>query len=266
MINGVRNSYSNVIVVDAGNSLYERTRISNLSGDLDLTSAKYSAKAMSEIKYDIVNIGQNDLSGGLDYLKEITESVNFTLISANLLSMDTMTPVFEPTVIKEIGGKRVGFFGVMGGSTSGAHDVDTFIITDPEKAAAKAVEELRKDCDLVVALLAMERVDANILAKKIPGIDLVITLSRPRPIPRPIEVGNTTMVASDKKGKRIGRVTVTFLGSGKKNYKGEILPAGLLVRRDRTISKVENEYYYWLKKHYPAVIGEKPLPKNGDNK
>jgi 2',3'-cyclic-nucleotide 2'-phosphodiesterase (5'-nucleotidase family) len=256
LINGVRNSYSNVIVVDTGNSLYERTRISNLSGDLDLTSAKYSAKAMSEIKYDIVNVGQNDLAGGLDYLKEITKSANFTLMSANLFSAETMMPIFKATMVKEIGGKRIGFFGVMGGSTSGAHDVDTFIITDPESAAKKAVEELRKDCDLVVALLAMERVEANILAKKIPGIDLVITLSRPHPIPRPIEVGDTTMVASDKQGKRIGRVTVTFLGSNKKSYKGEILPAGLLVRRDRAISKVENEYYYWIKEHYPAVIGE----------
>lgn len=252
----MRNGYSNVIVVDAGNSLFERIRVSTITKDLDMTSAKFSAVAMSEIRYDIVNVGQNDLAGGLDYLKELTASANFTLISANLLSVETMEPVFESTVVKEVGGKRIGFFGVMGGTTSGAHDVDTFIITDPERAAKKAVEELRESCDLVVALLAMERVNANLLAKNIPGIDLIITLSRPHPIPRPIEVGEATMVAGDKKGKRIGRVTVTFGGAGKKTYSGEILPAGLLVKRNPTISKVENEYYYWLKEHHPAVVGE----------
>lgn len=241
-------------MVDAGNSLFERIRVSTITEDLDLTSAKFSAKGMSEIGYDIVNVGQNDLAGGLDYLKELTESANFTLVSANLLSIETMEPVFEPTVIKEIGGKRIGFFGVMGGTASGAHDVDTFIITDPERAAKKAVEELNESCDLVVALLGMERVDANLLAKNVPGIDLVITLSRPHPIPRPITVGGAAMMAGDKKGKRIGRVTVTF--GDKKTYSGEILPAGLLVRRDPKVSKVENEYYYWLKEHHPAVIGE----------
>jgi len=243
-------------VVDAGNSLFERIRVSTITEDLDMTSAKYSALGMSEIGYDIVNVGQNDLAGGLDYLKQLTESAGFTLISANLLSLETMEPVFEATAVKEMGGRQIGFFGVMGGTASGAHDVDTFIITDPERAAKKAVEELRGDCDLVVALLAMERIDANLLAKNVPGIDLVITLSRPHPIPRPITVGDTTMVAGDKQGKRIGRVTVTFGSSGKKSYGGEILPAGLLVKRDPNVSKVENEYYYWLKKHHPAVIGE----------
>ncbi|MBN1572409.1 MAG: hypothetical protein JW984_04350 [Deltaproteobacteria bacterium] len=243
-------------MVDAGNSLFERIRVSSLTEDLDLTSAKYSALGMSEIGYDIVNVGQNDLAGGLDYLKELTESASFTPISANLLSVGTMEPVFKATVVKEVEGKRIGFFGVMGGTASGAHDVDTFIITDPERAAKKAVEELRGSCDLVVALLAMERVEANLLAKNVPGIDLVITLSRPNPIPRPIEVGNTTMVAGDKQGKRIGRVTVTFGGSGKKTYTGEILPAGLLVKRDPKVSKVENEYYHWLKEHHPAAVGE----------
>jgi 2',3'-cyclic-nucleotide 2'-phosphodiesterase (5'-nucleotidase family) len=250
----VRNGYDNVLVVDAGNSLFHRVSLSSISEEEERVGAALVARAMKEINYDVVNVGPTDLAAGLDFFKEVMESAPFTIVSANILSVETAEFVFEPYVIKEVGGVTVGFFGVMGGGVSGAHDVMTFVITDPKKAAEMAIEDLQKGCDLVVGLLAMDRREANEFAEEVTGIDLIITTSEPRPIPIPTQVGKTVMVSGDEKGKRIGRVTVTMGSGGPYSFEGGMIPAGSLVYRDVEVRKVENEFYYWLREHNPGAV------------
>jgi 2',3'-cyclic-nucleotide 2'-phosphodiesterase (5'-nucleotidase family) len=230
------------------------------SEEEDKLKAELTARALSESGYDVVNVGPNDLAGGLDFLKEITKSKDFTLVSSNILSVEDLGFVFDPYVIVERGGVKVGFFGVMGGGISGAHDIETFIITDPITAGKKAVGNLAGKCDLIVGLLATDRATANEFAEEVEGVDLIITISQPSPIPVPVKVGKTTMVTADEKGKRIGRVTTNTGGARPYTFKGEMLPAGTLVLRDPVVRKVENEYYYWMKEHNPGVI----VPPSGN--
>ncbi len=245
-------------MVDAGNSLFNGISLSSITEAEDKVAAEYVAKGMSLVKYDVANVGPNDLAAGLDFLVKIRDTSSFKIISSNIVLKKTGAPVFETSFVKNVGGVKVGFFGIAGGGVSGAHDVDTFTFTDPRETGRKMVKELSGKATLIVALLAMDRKDAYDFAKAVPGVDLIITTSEPQPIPIPTLHEGVYMVSADEKGKRLGRVTVTIGAARPYRMTGEMVPVGSLIFRDSVLNKLENEYYRWLQKNTPESAGSPP--------
>jgi len=254
LIENIENGYENVIVVDAGNFLFRRTSIFPTSEEEDRIAAGFVSRGLSEMGYDVVNVGPNDLAAGLDFLTGLKNEYSLPLLSANLLITDTLQPVFEPYMIVEIGGVSVGFVGVMGGGVSGAHDFDTFLITDPANAAKAAIDQIEGRCNLVVVMAAMDRQDAYDFADEVDGIDLIITTSEPQPLPIPMAAGDAVMVSADEKGKRIARVTIRMGAEGPADFDTEMIPAGSLEFRHREVREIEDEFYYWLREHNPSSV------------
>ncbi len=258
MIHEIRKDYPNVLLVDAGNFLFSSINLSSITETADKVAARYVAKGMSLVKYDVANVGPNDLAAGLDFLLDIKKDATFTIISSNIVSTKTNSPIFEASVIKTIGGVKVGFFGIAGTNASGAHDRQTFAFADPEETGKKMVMELSKKAAVVVALLAMDRKDAYDFAAAVPGIDLIVTTSQPQPIPVPKPRGTSYIASGDEKGKRLGRASIVVGPSRPFKITGEIIPIGSLINRDPSLNKLENDYYKWLKDYAPASAGDPP--------
>lgn len=258
MLNEIRKNYPNVLVADAGNFLFSSTRLSSITEVADKEAARYVAKGMSLLKYDVANVGPNDLAAGLDFLLDIRKDAGFTMISSNIVSSKTAAPIFEASVIKTIGGVRVGFFGIAGGDTSGAPDKERYLFFDPETTGRRMVAELSKKADVIVALLSMDRKDAYDFAAAVPGIDLIVTTAQPQPIPVPKSIAATWMVSGDEKGKRLGRTTLVVGPSRPYRVTGEIIPIGSLINRGSSLNKLEDDYYNWLKEYSPESAGDPP--------
>jgi 5'-nucleotidase / UDP-sugar diphosphatase len=258
VLNDIRKNYPNVVVADAGNSLFSSTRVSPISAEADKAAARYIFSAMGLVKYDVANVGPNDLAAGLDFLLEIRKDAGFAVISSNIVSSKTNEPIFDATVVKTVGGVRVGFFGIAGPVDSGAHDRETFSFADPEATGKRMVAELSKKAAVIVALLAMDRKEAYDFAAEVGGIDLIVTTSQPQPIPVPKPVGTTYMATGDEKGKRLGRATIVVGPSRPYKVTGEIIPIGSLLNRNASLDKLEYDYYNWLKEHSPGSAGDPP--------
>ncbi len=263
MIDEIRKDYPNVILADAGNFLFRSINLFSITEEADKVAAQYVARGMSLVKYDVANVGPNDLAAGLDFLLDIKKESSFTIISSNIVSSKTNAPIFETSVIKTVGGVKVGFFGIAGGNVSGAHDRDSFSFTDPEVTGKKMVAELSKKATVIVALLAMDRKDVYDFSVAVGGIDLIITTSEPQPIPIPTPFGTAYLASGDEKGKRLGRATIVVGASRPYKITGEIIPIGSLINRNPALNKLENDYYKWLKEHSPGSAGEPP-DKAGD--
>lgn len=258
MIAEIRKNYPNVLLVDAGNFLFRSTTLFSITEEADKVAAHYVGTGMSLVKYDVANVGPNDLTAGLDFLMDIRRDAGFTIISSNIVSSKTNAPIFETSVIKTVGGVKVGFFGIAGGSVSGAHDRESFTFADPEVTGKKMVAELSKKAALIVALLAMDRKEAYDFAAAVGGIDLIITTSDPQPIPVPRLIGTAFLASGDEKGKRVGRATIVVGAARPYIITGEIVPIGSLINRDPALNNLEYEYYKWLKEHSPESAGEPP--------
>ncbi len=127
--------------------------------------------------YQAVGLGPADLQLGIGTLKDFERVARFAFLCANLVDKQTRKPIFRPSVVMEAGGIRFGIYAVMQVLTNETY-VNRVIpdaeILDPEKVTAQLVPELKKSCDVVIALSHLN-VDTNekILATN-PGIDVLI--------------------------------------------------------------------------------------------
>jgi len=139
---------------------------------------------MARLGYAAANVGERDLYLGIGQLQEWTKKTPLLLLSSNLVYQDSGEPVFQRTLLKTLppAGSvkkkfRVGVIGLArmnAGLAATAPDGRNIVTLDPVTAAKSMVAEVRKKCDLLVALVTLNLDESKELARQVPGIDLVL--------------------------------------------------------------------------------------------
>ena len=95
----------NVVLVDAGDAI---------QGDLAgaLSKGDYIVDIMNQVGYDVAVPGNHEFDFGMDQFLALTQKANAKYISSNFMDTKANKTVFDPYVIKEIGGKKVAFVGI----------------------------------------------------------------------------------------------------------------------------------------------------------
>lgn len=71
------------------------------------------AEAYREMGYEVINVGQNDLAFGVNFLKKVASNAQLTLISTNLYDATTGEPLFQKSYVCTVGGHKVGVLGIL---------------------------------------------------------------------------------------------------------------------------------------------------------
>ncbi|WP_253735894.1 bifunctional 2',3'-cyclic-nucleotide 2'-phosphodiesterase/3'-nucleotidase [Paenibacillus sp. FJAT-26967] len=119
-----RKANPNTLLVHAGDSVGATAPVSSMERD------KPTMEFMNLMKFDVGTLGNHEfdqgvaalraqINGGPDPKKPdvLYDKANFPYVSTNALDAATDKPLFEPYVIKEIGGAKIGFIGVATMST-----------------------------------------------------------------------------------------------------------------------------------------------------
>ncbi len=217
-----------VLLVDAGDFLMG-SLFHMVSRELAL-----ELRLMQRMGYDITTLGNHEYDlrpAGLARILTRARKAGVTLpiVSSNTIFSaesdkdDTLEAAFREGIVRpytviERGGVRIGFFGLMGKM---AAEVAPFAkpvtFGDPAEAARKMVEILRKKekVDMVVCLshsgldLARpSKSEDEILAREVPGIDIIISGHTHTPLEKPIIAGNTIIVQAWCYGRWAGVLDV----------------------------------------------------------
>lgn len=105
---------------------------------------------MEEIGCHAFNIGEYDLVGGYDFLKELKENSTIPFISANLYAVDTGSPAFNPYVIIEKNDLKIGIIGVTD-NLSGT-DKKLYML-DYLTEGQKYIDKIRGEVDIIIMLV-----------------------------------------------------------------------------------------------------------------
>lgn len=210
----LKKAQTNVLNLDAGNALFPYQGPGMMITDDLKKRAGLMARGIAAMKTDVVNVGGQDLAGGLDFLVNTLAKPEgaepLPLISANLQKKDTGEMPFPPNKIITIGDLQVGVFGLIAPAGITAPGLAA---KDPTTVAKQMVQELRSKCDLVIALYDGNYTDASRLAGEVPGIDLLIVSDRAgEPRPQPLAVKNSLLVQAGNRGMYIGRLELTVTG------------------------------------------------------
>src|SRR5262249_21836649 len=104
LVDSIRTQFGQVALVDAGGFFPEA------DGQQDLAS--FLMDAMSRLNTDAVGVAERDLRYGTSFLSAEAKRSGLPVVCANLIEKVSGKPLFDPYLIKKIGGVKVGFFGL----------------------------------------------------------------------------------------------------------------------------------------------------------
>lgn len=178
IIDSVRKAEKNVILVDAGDMVQGTLYFKYFKGDVEYP-------LMNMLGYDIRILGNHEFDNGMKDLAKYYKDVKADRLSANYdFSGTELQGMFDPYVIKKVGGKKIGFIGINVDPESliSKENIEGVKFKDVIKTANETAAYLknRKKCDLVVVVSHIGVVKENDkatdydLARASRDIDIII--------------------------------------------------------------------------------------------
>jgi len=162
--------------------------------------------------YHVVNVGEYDLTMGLEFLRELKEQARFTFVSSNLLEKMTRRLPFNAYQIERVNNIRVGIFGLL--DPKAAEKDSTIIVKDPFATASEIVKDLHDQTDLVICLSNLGVEENKRLSREVPGITAIVTSGAYRQaLQEPIIEKDTMILQASQKGQYLGILEVLAAGS-----------------------------------------------------
>jgi nitrate/TMAO reductase-like tetraheme cytochrome c subunit len=192
-------------------------------------------KAMAEMEYDAVNIGEQDLVLGIGYLRYVADYTGIPLLSANMMDASG-APIFQQYLLKEFSASAAPVSAAVIGIISPDFQTDIaeiapdIRIEDYEPILNELAFRLRPQVDLLILLAHANEEEAIAIARNFPQFDLIIVShSGDDPLVMPEEVNGVPIAFAGTHGMHVGMAT--FACPGKK-----------AVLRSYKVEKLEEKY------------------------
>lgn len=208
----IRAANPNVLLLDAGDTLHGQTFAT-------LTKGENIIKLMNLLKYDAMTPGNHDFNYDQNQLVALSAKMSFPLLSSNVKKSDG-TPLFTPSVIKEIGGLKVGLFALSTPETAyktHPNNVAGLTFADPVAEAKAMVAELQDKTDVIVCLSHLgldegSEFTSKKVAEAVPGIDVIVDGHSHTVLKEGLKVGTTLIGQTGDYDKNLGIIEITVSG------------------------------------------------------
>lgn len=264
---------ADVLLVSAGDSIMGKPLVSADQG-------KSAIEFMNAAGYDAMTVGNHELDFGIDNLKALAKDADFPILCADMTTEADGKTVFDSNKIFDIGGVKVGVFGLATPETLTKADASkmpgiTFPQTDKLYAVAQAqVDELNKaGADLIVCLGHLGIDDESIgnrsidVCEHVDGIDLFIDgHSHSTTADIIAKVGDTNVVNGTKivsTGTALANVGVVIYDQETGTLTDELVPAASYTKTDADVAKLVDDRNTAVDKVYGEKIATTEVDLNG---
>ncbi len=205
LINLLRKDDNNGIILSLGD-------IPGKVGRQDEIKMETTLKAFEQMGYTAHNIGEKDISMGIDLLGYLSQISSVNFVSSNIVNLNPQILKIEPYIIKEIKTKettlKVGILGIV--SPGLIDDVYQEIeVVDPIVSLKPLLNKLSDKTDLLILLSHAEIEDSIKIAEIYPEFDLIISgHGIDEPVLHLAKVKNTYVIPVGEKGKYLGTITI----------------------------------------------------------
>ena len=168
-----------------------------------------------------------------------------------------------PYTIIERGGVKIGVYGVLGEDADACAPKSGLTFEDIVESSKKVVPQLKKEgADMIVCLSHSgtsqdkDKSEDEILARKVPEIDLIISGHTHTKLDKVIQYGDTYIVSAGSYGECLGEVQLEQKDDGRwtlQNYKLNRLDEN--VTGDKTITKELEKYKSLVNEEYLSRFG-----------
>ena len=224
LIKEAKEANPNTLVLDAGDTLHGMP-IVNISKGLN------ALRVLEEAGYDYMTLGNHDFNYGYQRLLELKDMSTVGMISANVLK-DGKT-LFDPYVIKEIGGVKIGIFGLATPETAyktSPANVEGITFADSIEISKKMVEELDEQTDVIIGLVHIGLDESSVITSKamaenVEGIDILIDGHSHTVLENGMLVNDTLIAQTGNYGQALGYIDIEVKDGEIVSKTAKLLPA-----------------------------------------
>ena len=223
-----RESNPNLLLLDSGDTI-QGTPLAYFHNKKNNAPPDPMMLTMSALKYDAMAVGNHEYNFGLKNLEKARREASFPWISSNTYKAGTNETYYQPYIIKEVGGVRVG---VLGLTTPGIPNWENpqnysgLEFRETVGEAKKWVPILRgkERVDLVVISMhmgveedlrtgelnpsSMPNENAAVrIAREVPGIDLILMGHTHREVPS-LFVNGVLLIQANHWGRHLARADI----------------------------------------------------------
>ena len=166
-------------------------------------------QSLNLMGYDAMGVGDDDLTLGKEFLMEVSKKANFPFLSSNILDGESGKPVFQPYLLKERNGLRIGIFSLLSPDLFSAPSdsrLKGLILQNPIETAQGIVKEIQSKADLVILLSHLGYQKDVEFAQNVPGVHLIVGGHTGINLSFPPVIKNTVILHSAPKGMYGGRL------------------------------------------------------------
>ncbi len=286
IIKGVRKENPNLLLLDSGDTIqgtplvYYHNKKNNQPPDPMML-------AMNALHYDAMAVGNHEYNFGLNVLGKARREANFPWLSANTYKKGTDQTAYNPYLVKEVNGVRVGILGLTTPGIPSWENPENYAGLEFRETVAEAKkwvrvlrEKERADVVVIAMHMGMEedlrtgKIDpgqvknenaAVSIAEQVPGVDVILMGHTHREVPS-VYINGVLLTQADKWARRVARVDLYLEQENASDANGvrwrvaaksaRTIPIDERVKPDEEIAKLVAPYDRETQGWLGRVIGE----------
>lgn len=188
--------------VDAGDAFFQALAIASKEEKKLRSMADGITNIYNAMGCKVMNVGRNDLALGAEFITHIQSTAKFPMISANIISLKSGQPAFEPYFILETPDLKIGLIGVTLPNPNASTD---YKFNDPLTSAQGAIDAIKSDVDVVIVLASLEDSQIPNFVAGVKGADFVVSSRSFRVSSQPkTDANGVTLIQNGTRGKYAG--------------------------------------------------------------
>ncbi len=248
----------NVLLLDSGDTWQGTAVALHTKGEAIVDAQNY-------LGVDVM-VGHWEFTYGKERVAELIKMFKGDFISQNVIDNDPFSDDFEelifpPYTIKEVGGTKIGIIGQSFPFTSTANPkrfTEGWSFALRHETLQEYVDKLRKE-DKVDAVVVLSHDGFSVdqeLAKKVTGVDFILSGHTHDPSPKPIVINDTVILIAGSHGKYVGRLDIVAEKGKVKDYEFKLIPvASKLIPADKAGDELIAKWYKPYDKELGEVLG-----------
>ncbi len=212
LVNQVRSAHKNVLLLDCGDAFSHEKKYPRLR-------AETIFQAMEKMGYDAINVADGELGLGGGFFTQLTRQSTISRLSLTLQDPTTGVPLFDPYMIRNIGGLRVAVIGMTSPSFFGDAHLEEAgaTIVKGLQPLKELLSVVRKKSDVVILMSHLGQAGTMDLFrnKGVQGVDVAIVGHAKDFIPAPVTIGETLVLQNGSRGEYVGMLQLAVDEMGK---------------------------------------------------